>query len=187
MYDDGRTGGPGTMPTTPAANFAGVGEGLRFLRHPNAATALGLAVSHLMTRPAFANLRFGHWSRVLVGQINRGHYVLVLRGDRVVGFAGWALTDAEKAEGWITGRRELRYDESGDGDHVVFNAWEAADFAVHRFLLDGARRIVSGRRTIYFKRYYDDGRIRPVRFSVNAFLDRHITRMDGVHASRNDG
>ena len=36
--------------------------------------ALGLAVNHLMTKPAFANLRFGDWSRVLVGQINRKHY-----------------------------------------------------------------------------------------------------------------
>ena len=40
--------------------------------------ALGLAVSHLMTKPAFANLRFGDWSRVLVGQINRKHYAFVV-------------------------------------------------------------------------------------------------------------
>jgi hypothetical protein len=29
--------------------------------------ALGLAVEYLMTKPAFANLRFGDWSRILVG------------------------------------------------------------------------------------------------------------------------
>jgi hypothetical protein len=28
--------------------------------------ALGLAVDHLMTKPAFSGLRFGEWSRILV-------------------------------------------------------------------------------------------------------------------------
>jgi hypothetical protein len=40
-------------------------------RPDNPYVALGLAVSHLMTKPAFATLRFGEWSRILVGQINR--------------------------------------------------------------------------------------------------------------------
>jgi hypothetical protein len=35
-------------------------------------------VAHLMLKPAFARLRFGDWSWVLVGQINRGHYYLVI-------------------------------------------------------------------------------------------------------------
>ena len=42
---------------------------LRLFRPESPYVALGLAVSHLMTKPAFANLRFGDWSRVLVGQI----------------------------------------------------------------------------------------------------------------------
>ncbi len=45
----------------------------------------------LMTKPAFANLRFGDWSRILAGQINRGHYALVVdKTNNVHGFAGWA-------------------------------------------------------------------------------------------------
>jgi hypothetical protein len=39
---------------------------LRLFRPESPYVALGLAVSHLMTKPAFANLRFGDWSRVLV-------------------------------------------------------------------------------------------------------------------------
>jgi hypothetical protein len=51
--------------------------------------ALGLAVGHLMTKPAFARLRFGDWSRILIGQINRKHYRFVLdEKSRVVGFLG---------------------------------------------------------------------------------------------------
>ena len=65
----------------------------RLFRPDKPTTALGLAVSYLMTKPAFANLKFGEWSRVLVGQINRGHYCFALGSEnRVHGFAGWALT-----------------------------------------------------------------------------------------------
>lgn len=53
--------------------------------------ALGRAVAFFMTDPDFARLPFGHWSRVLVGQIKRKHLVFILRGETVVGFGGWAL------------------------------------------------------------------------------------------------
>ena len=43
---------------------------LKVFRPQNPYVALGLAVNHLMTKPAFANLRFGDWSRILTGQIN---------------------------------------------------------------------------------------------------------------------
>ena len=38
---------------------------LKIFRPQNPYVALGLAVSHLMTKPAFAHLRFGDWSRIL--------------------------------------------------------------------------------------------------------------------------
>jgi hypothetical protein len=37
---------------------------LRVFRPDNPYVALGLAVSHLMTKPTFAALRFGEWSRI---------------------------------------------------------------------------------------------------------------------------
>ena len=49
----------------------------RLFRPDNPATALEMAVNHLM------------WSRLLVGQINRGHYRFVLDGkNRAVFFIG---------------------------------------------------------------------------------------------------
>src|SRR5436190_24108557 len=51
---------------------------LRVFRPDNPYVALGLAVNHLMTKPAFAARRFGEWSRILVGQINRKHYYFVV-------------------------------------------------------------------------------------------------------------
>ena len=47
----------------------------------------GSPSAHLMLKPAFARLGFGAWSRVLVGQFNRGHYRIVLdSSDKVVDF-----------------------------------------------------------------------------------------------------
>ena len=150
---------------------------LSLFRPDQPVVALGLAVSYLMTKPAFANLRFGDWSRILVGQINRGHYDFAVDGNKQIqGFIGWALTAQEKAEAWVEGRRPLSYEDSKDGDCIVFNAWSANTPKVHRYLVDAARTIMRGKQTIYFKRHYKDGSTRPVRLAVNDFVAAHIER-----------
>lgn len=150
---------------------------LRLFRPDKPAIALGLAVSHLMLKPAFANLRFGDWSRILVGQINRGHYCFAVdEAGQIQGFVGWALTNRDKAEAWVEGRGALSYDDSLAGDCLVFNAWSANSTRVHRFLVDEARKLISDKQTLYFKRYYPNGTTRPVRLTVNDFVEAHINR-----------
>jgi hemolysin-activating ACP:hemolysin acyltransferase len=166
----------------PAGAKPGPDEGvsvdtLRLFRPNSPVVALGLAVNYLMTKPAFAQLRFGDWSRILVGQINRGHYRFVIDGNnRTQGFFGWALTTREMAEAWVEGRRGLSYEASKEGECLVFNAWMANSFKVHRFMVDEARKIIKDKETMYFKRYYNDGSTRPVRLNVNDFVARHIDR-----------
>jgi len=152
---------------------------LKVLQPPNPYVALGLAVSHLMTKPAFAGLRFGDWSRVLTGQINRKHYCFAIDGrNQIQGFMGWAVTSKEKAEDWVEGRNGLAFEDSRDGDCVIFNAWAASTPAANRFLVDQARRIIDGKDTVYFKRHYKDGSKRPVRLRVNDFVARHLARAE---------
>src|SRR5687768_14299915 len=113
---------------------------LRVMRPDKPVVALGLAVNHLMTKPAFANLRFGEWTGILVGQINRKHYYFVVdAGQRIRGFIGWAVTTREKAEAWVEGRAALSYGDCSSGNCIVFNAWAADNGQVNRFLLDVAR------------------------------------------------
>jgi hemolysin-activating ACP:hemolysin acyltransferase len=151
----------------------------RLYRPDKPAMALGLAVNHLMTKPAFANLRFGDWARILAGQINRGHYCFAIdQSNKIVGFAGWALATREKAEAWVEGRAGLSFADSREGECLVFNAWAADNFKVHRFMVDEARKIIRDKQTLYFKRYYADGSTRPVRLNVNDFVVRHIERRD---------
>jgi hemolysin-activating ACP:hemolysin acyltransferase len=150
---------------------------LRLFRPNSPVVALGLAVDHLMTKTAFARLRFGNWSRILVGQINRGHYYFVIDGDnQTQGFFGWGLTTREKAEAWVEGRRGLSYEDSKEGECLVFNMWTANSLKVHRFMVDEARQFFKDKQTLYFKRYYNDGRTRPVRLNVNDFVVNHIDR-----------
>lgn len=152
-------------------------SGYRAVRPENNVFALGWAVSHLMTKPAFANLKFGEWSRILVGQINRGHFLFAIDDkDAVRGFVGWAKTRREHAEAWVEGRRPLAYEDCLAGDCVVFNAWSADNLKVHRFLVDEGRKILEGNQTAYFKRVYPNGEVRPTRLTVNDFVSSHLRR-----------
>jgi hemolysin-activating ACP:hemolysin acyltransferase len=145
--------------------------------HP--VVALGLAVNYLMGKPAFANLRFGEWSRILIGQINRRHYYFAVDGNnKVQGFMGWALATKEKAEAWVEGRLALSFEDSHEGDCLIFNAWSADSTRAHRFLVDEGRKIISDKQIVYFKRYYKDGSTRPVRLSVNDFVTTHVEKRE---------
>lgn len=163
------TGFPISESPSPAAT-------LRAVRPRDGRHALGMAVSYLMTDPVFARLPFGQWSRVLVGQINRGHCLFALEGEKVVGFVGWALTTKDKAEAWLTENRDIGFAESLAGEIVLLNVWKANTPEAHRFLVHVLRPIVQGKEMIYSRRFYRDGRIRPSRLSVNAFVDGHIAR-----------
>ena len=153
---------------------------LRVVRPQNSYVALGLAVDHLMTKPAFAKLRFGDWSRILVGQINRKHYCFAVDSkNQIQGFMGWAVTSKEKAEAWVEGRGGLSFADSLDGDCVVFNAWAASTGKVNRFLLGEARKVIAGKDTVFFKRFYKDGTVRPARLRVNDLVAQHLRRAKG--------
>ena len=156
---------------------------LRIFKPASPTAALGLAVSHLMVKPAFANLKFGDWSRILVGQINRGHYCFAVDGEnQVQGFMGWAFADKDKAEDWVEGRRPLTFEDSRSGDCMVINAWSANSTRVTRFLLAEMRRVGKDKTTVYFKRHYKDGTTRPARLAVNSFVESHIERRAALPA-----
>jgi hemolysin-activating ACP:hemolysin acyltransferase len=178
MLESATTNNMAAAAATPAATAAAAPRPeLRVFRPDNPYIALGLAVNHLMTKPAFANCKFGDWSRILVGQINRKHFWFVVdANNQIQGFMGWALTTKDKAEAWVEGRAGLSFDDAKDGDCVVFNAWAANSLKINRFLLAEGRKVIQGKDMVYFKRHYNDGSTRPARLSVNDFVDQHIER-----------
>ena len=149
---------------------------LRLVLADKPVVALGLAVSYLMTKPAFASLRFGDLSRILVGQINRGHYRLAIDAkDEIQGFMGWALSSKERAEDWVQGRHALAYDECLGGDCAILNAWAANTGEVNRFMRVEGRKMLATYQVkmIFARRYYPDGTLRPLRLGVTDFVGAH--------------
>lgn len=162
--------------TKNAADAVPPGARLRAVRPRDPRAALGMAVSYLMTDPVFARLPFGQWARVLVGQVNRGHYLLVLEGGKVVGFVGWAFASRDKAEAWLSRNVDLASEDTKAGDCVLINAWKASSRPAHRFMVDAFRHVIRGKETVYARRFYRDARVRSVRLPVNASVARHIQK-----------
>lgn len=145
---------------------------------PNSpAASLGLAVEYLSRKKAFASLQFGEWSQVLFYQVARGHFIFVVdRDQRIRGFLGWALTRQALAELWLGGKAGLRNEDCREGDCVIVNAWAADTIGANRFILEAMRKLFAGKRAIYFKRHYPDGRTRAMRLAVNDFVGRQLAR-----------
>lgn len=136
------------------------------LRDPHA--ALGAAVQALMGSPAFARQPFGAWSRVLVGQINRGHYALARRDGRTVGFLGYGRCGEEAARRWLADAVEPTSAECRAGPVVLLNAWSAEDAVVSRTLRAWLHRANADAEAVAAKRLYADGRVRPLWLPLRA-------------------
>ena len=70
----------------------------------------------------------------------------------------------------------MSYENSLDGDCIIFNAWAATSQKVNRVLLEHARKVMEGKEMVYFKRFYKDGTNRPSRLRVNEFVAQHLER-----------
>lgn len=149
---------------------------LRAVQDRNPYAALGRISTYLMSKPSFANLKFGGWMRTMIGQINRGHYFLVIEGEKTVGFAGWALADEVKAKAWASGGCDLDSNECRRGDCMVINAWAADNDAVNMFIRRELRRRGLGLKAAYAKRFYEDGRVRPLRLGTTGAMASHVDK-----------
>lgn len=144
---------------------AGEGRGYKLVRPADPLAALARAVELCARHEAFAERGFGHWARVLIGQVNRGQHRFVMRGGRIVGFAGWFRAGRAEAERWLEGAVAAA---DPDGDCVVLNALVAEEPGAIRALLAQARTLERAPYTLYAKRVYAGGRTRAVRLPVRA-------------------
>ena len=150
---------------------------LRLYCPSNAHAALGMAVEYLTRKATFAKLPFGEWGRTLVHQVGRGHQLFAVDSSfKVYGFFGWALTREELARQWMAGLKGLSDEECRAGDSVIINSFAADSPQALTILLEAMRRRFADKTAIYFKRFYRDGRSRPMRLPVNAFVVRHLER-----------
>jgi hemolysin-activating ACP:hemolysin acyltransferase len=155
------------MPTS------GTTRALEIVTDLEPARALGLAVSSLMHTPVFSRHSFATVAVGLVNQINRKHYMLAMSEGEVLGFLGWGFVPEDKAEAWLQGA-DLRDQDCYAGDILVITAWSSESLEVTMAMLRCLREIGRNQKSVYFKRAYPDGRARPGRLSINAFIETHI-------------
>lgn len=161
----------------------GEDDGYRLVQLADGNAAFSQAARFTMGEPAYAELPFGKWARVLDGQVSRGHYAFAIdAAGEVRGFAGWALVEEAKAEAWAEGRDPLEDADCRAGDCIIFNSWIAKDRAAHRFMVREIRPFTLGRKTAYFNRSYPDGTRRIVRLPINAMVEAHVAALAGAPA-----
>lgn len=147
---------------------------LRALRFGDRFAALGMVTSYLMTKPAFARLPFGHWARLLTGQVNRSQYLFICDDNSVLGFAGWAFASANDAEAWLAGVPLPTVWSRASDSCLILDAWSADRPDVHKLLLREIRRMAAGVAAVYARREYADGHSRPVRLNISPADSRFI-------------
>ena len=138
---------------------------LRTLVLPSADAALVVLVQLSLQAPAFAGLRFGTWARVLIGQVNRRHYLILTEDGRPVGFGGWFPARSAEAEAWLTRNRDIPVAPESEADCAIVNAFMAPDPLATRVLRDAMLERGRGFGMIYGKRVLPDGRRRLVRLA----------------------
>ncbi|MGI9415266.1 MAG: hypothetical protein ACR2PM_16440 [Hyphomicrobiales bacterium] len=155
-----------TLGKVPAPD--GDGGQFRAVRPQNTTYALGLSVEMTAREPAYSNMAFAEWVQVLAGQIERNHYFFVIDGgDNVVGVAGWALAGHEKALAWLEQGATLDHADCGRGNCVILNTWVAGNAEVQRFMIDRGKTELNGKKLIFAKRTYPDGKMRAVKLPVS--------------------
>lgn len=155
----------------PAAQIVDQGQApLTSRKLPNRMLALGLAAELLHMRPPFSNFKFGKLAGVIRGQIKRGHYLFTFRGNRPVGYVGWAECDRKVAEAWMERGYTPTYKECTGGDSCVLITFVSPGRAVTFHQIRQARLLYPD-RPIYFMREYADGRKRKATV-LNRLFDR---------------
>lgn len=162
---------------------------LRIVRDSNAYAAVGRAAGMLMIYESFGQLPFGQIMKIIAGQINRGHYRFVLRGNEPVGFFGWAYASKIGALKWLEENDESHVGDGVNGDYVIMNIWHARETSINAFAQRELLKVFEGKKTLYAKRRYADGRIRPVRVNIpppkpenRKFPHFEASRGDSAHA-----
>ena len=136
-------------------------EPLKCSRAENDMVALGIAANMLHNSPPFEGLSAEKFIGTLLGQICRKHYVFTMRGQEILGYAGWALCTEEVGRAWAEGRYTPKHEESIDGPCVMVvtfysDAPEATRFQT-RYL-----RNLKPHAPMISRRQYHDGRVRPL-------------------------
>jgi hypothetical protein len=123
--------------------------------------ALGVATHFIARQPGFAAFPARVLMETLEGQIRRGHYLLVVEGQEVTGYAGWARVDRATAVSVAAGGEAPRNDQlavlADIGDIVWLITLATTNSDAIRMLQREVRALNPGRE-LFGVRYGENGR-----------------------------
>jgi hemolysin-activating ACP:hemolysin acyltransferase len=108
--------------------------------------ALAAAVHFLARRAPFDRYPFGTMTLSLDAQVKQKTYLFALEETKVVGYLGWIMLDAARAEAFARENRTPRYDETGGDDVAWLLVVAATDRKALMAMLDAARSRYPGKR-----------------------------------------
>ena len=126
---------------------------------------------YISSEDCFDHVPFSTWSRMLLGVIERGHYFFAVQDGKVTGFLGWSLADDDLANTWLTNDFELDHQNCLEGESIILNVWQSTSDQVTKFMLHHLSKIEypQGKKTVYAKRFDENGHIRPVKLDTKRF------------------
>jgi hemolysin-activating ACP:hemolysin acyltransferase len=125
------------------------------IKRPDA--ALAAAAHFLARRSPFDQFGFGAMTLSLDTQIKHNTYLFAVDGPKVVGYIGWIMLDATRAEAFARQNRIPRFDEAGGDDVAWLLVVAATNRDALKHMLAAARRRYPGKR-IMGVRYKPDGK-----------------------------
>lgn len=125
---------------------------IRTTRLANPLTALGAALRFVAARNPFAAFPAQALVATVQGEIDRGHYLFGVDGQRIRAYLGWAMLDAGVAERLARTGVAPTAAEACGGDVIWLLTVVAEDTAALNACLDAGRRFHAGRRIMAVRR-----------------------------------
>jgi hypothetical protein len=92
---------------------------LSFVRMQRSESGFAAVLTFLAARAPFRAMPLGPVVETVSGAVKRGHYILAVEAQRVVGVTCWALADYPIAARWTEGGPPPAYEDTLAGDTVV--------------------------------------------------------------------
>lgn len=116
--------------------------------------AFGVVCDYLSRIEPFSHYEVGHFSTIIRHQLKGGHHLIAMRGQTVVGYAGWLLTTIEIGDLWQQNLGKLLPVADHLSNAAALTIVTSLEKRVITRLMRGARTLNPEKR-VYFKRQYD--------------------------------
>jgi hypothetical protein len=116
--------------------------------------AFGVVFDYLSRRDPFTRFEVGHFSSIIRQQLQKGHHLVAMEGQTVVGYIGWLITTKEIGDLWQNNLGKLTPVAEGSSDAAALTVVASRDRPILSRLIRGARTLNPGKK-VYFKREYD--------------------------------